>query len=129
MSRIEGIGTGSIGATNLGGVAETKRALTTKTEATLSVDADIAPMLGGLLRRLDSFERPGPTSAVPGPSGPEGPVPPGRALAAMTRASTRLKGALDGTQDSAQTQQIKQMLDVLDTHLKLKREVLVRAGS
>jgi hypothetical protein len=55
-------------------------------------------------------------------------VPPGRALAAMTRASARLKGALDGAQDSAQTQRIQGMIDVLDEHLALKREVLVRAG-
>jgi hypothetical protein len=128
MSRIDGIGAGAVTATNLGGVGETQRALTTKTEPTLSVDADIAPMLGGLLRRLDAFERPGPARAVPGPSGPEGPVPPGRALAAMTRASARLKGALDGAQDSAQTQRIQGMIDVLDEHLALKREVLVRAG-
>ena len=128
MSRIDGIGASAIGTTNLGGVGETQRALTTKTEPTLSVDADIAPMLGGLLRRIDGFERPGPRREVAGPSGPEGPVPPGRALAAMTRASSRLKGELNGAQDSAQTQRIQQMINVLDEHLALKREVLVRAG-
>lgn len=128
MSRIDGISSSVVGRADLGGVSETGRALTTKTEPTLSVDADIAPMLGGLLRRLDAFERPGPTRRVAGPSGPGAKLAPERALAAMTRVSTRIKGELSGAQDSPQTQRIQQMLEVLDEHLALKREVLVRAG-
>ena len=126
MSTIDRISSSTVSTADLASeVSAPARALTAKVDVT-GVSADVAPMLGGLLRGLEAFERPGPQTIVPRPPGG---VEPERALGAMTRASSRLKSELSAAQVSPQTQRIQQMLDVIDEHLALKREVLVRAGT
>ena len=122
-----------------GHVKQLRRAITAHRDDR-PVDTEVAPMLADLLARIDAFVEPPslPPLAAPRPPDPANPPSATESMQAMGQASSKLRQLVqDSSPQSAaqsglepvQHKRLQSMLDALDRHLTMKREVVLRAGS
>lgn len=117
-----------------GHVRQLRRAITAHRDDR-PVDTEVAPMSADLLARIDAFVSPAAANAMPGPRPPDASNPPTatETMQAMGQASAKLKQltSQDGGMASLTPQQqgrVQSMVDAVDRHLGLKREVVLRVG-
>lgn len=102
-----------------------RRAITAHREDT-PVDAELAPMMGDMLARIDDFVEPQTPQITAPPILKAGARPPSaaRALQSMSAATTQLK---QFAQTNPQyTDRIDAMIRVIERHVTMKREIVQR---
>lgn len=106
-----------------------RRAITAH-RADVPVDSEVAAMMPALLRRLDALAGPAPAPALAAPAPPNQADPPGAEglMRGLGQASAAIHDALKGAnpQDAA-SQRLTGLLRVLDKHLEMKHEIVLRA--
>lgn len=96
------------------------------------VASDLAPMMSELLARLDSFvdDQPRTDLAVPRPPNLAEPPSLRQAAAALSRAGGKIRQLATNNGASPQVQaSLANMTQVLDRHLAMRQEVIMRAES
>jgi hypothetical protein len=95
------------------------------------VARDVAPMMSELLARLDSFVAGEQNVELAPPRPPKMADPPGlhEASAALSRAGTKIRQLAHGAADPQRRASQSNMIQVLDDHLAMRQEVLMRAGT
>ena len=112
-----------------GEVQNLRRAITNR-EDEFKVDHEVAPLMAELLHRIDAFtDPPAPTSI----SAPEIPAQLGQidertSMSALGRLTGKVAELVQGTQDEVSRQRLLGMLHVVESHLDMKQEILLRAG-
>ena len=114
------------------GSQQVRRAITAHRND-VAVDTDVAPMMADLLARLDALTGPSAAPAIlaaPKSPDPANPPSPQAALGALSTASGQLRELAKGAEVNDTTRQrLQSMIQVVDNHLSMKREVIMRAGS
>lgn len=120
-----------------GHVRQLRRAITAHRDDR-PVDTEVAPMSADLLARIDAFVSPEAANAMPGPRSPAASNPPsasetmqamGQAVAKLKQLSGGPDGAAAGLELSPQQRnRVQNMIDAVERHLGLKREVVLRVG-
>jgi hypothetical protein len=108
-----------------------RRAITAH-RADVPVDSEVASMMPALLRRLDALVGPAPASGLAAPTPPNPADPPGAEglMRGLGQASGAIRDALKGANpQDAGAQRLSGLLRVLDKHLEMKHEIVMRAGS
>lgn len=102
-----------------------RRAITAHREDT-PVDAELAPMMGDMLARIDDFVEPQTPQIMAPPTLKTGTNPPSasRALQSMSVATTRLKQFVET--NPQYTDRIDAMIKVIEQHVAMKREIVQR---
>lgn len=96
------------------------------------INSSAAPMMGELLTRLEGFSDPRDVADLRPPMTPAGvePLSQSEAQAMLQHACTALRQRVAGGADDPQTSQnVREMVEVIDDHLSMKGEVLARATS
>ena len=106
-----------------------RRAITNR-EDELKVDQEVAPLMSELLARIDAFSEP----AAPAPlSAPRlagaADLTPQQRLSALSRSSAQLAEVIQQAPDETSRQRLLGLLHVLEGHLEMKREILLRVGT
>lgn len=111
-------------------VPELRRAITARINGP-AIAAPVAPMMGELLTRLESFSEPPRTGALTSPPPPGGqPMSESAASAALHTAYGGLRERiLSGGDDSRVSSSLQTMVHVIENHLKMKGEILARCAS
>ncbi len=109
-------------------VRELRRAITSQMSEE-KVANDVAPMMAELLARLDSFVagEPRVDLAPPAPPNAAEPPSPRRAAAALRSAGTKIRQITRGATDPQMQASLTNMAKVVDAHLAMRQEVLMRA--
>ena len=107
-------------------VQSLRRAITAHREDK-PVDAEVAPMMGNMLARIDAFVAP------QAPAGPRPPQPPqGRVMdasstmQALSQSTQSIKHARAQEPNSDRAQRLDAMLSVVEQHISMKREIVQR---
>lgn len=108
-----------------------RRAITAH-RADVPVDSEVASMMPALLKRLDVLVGGAPRAqALPAPAAPNPADPPGAEglMRGLGQVSDAVRGRLKGMSgQDATAQRLSGLLRVLDAHLEMKHEVVLRAG-
>jgi hypothetical protein len=109
-------------------VREIRRAITSQISDE-KVGRDVAPMMSELLARLDSFVTGEENVELGPPKLPGMADPPSlhEASAALGRAGTKVRQLAQGAADPQSRASLSNMVQVLDEHLAMRQEVLMRA--
>jgi hypothetical protein len=109
-------------------VRELRRAITDGMSQE-KISNDVAPMMAELLARLDTFVAGEPRSELAPPTPPNVAEPPSlhEAAAALSRAGGKIRQMAQGAGDPATQASLNNMIKVLDEHLAMRQEVLMRA--
>jgi hypothetical protein len=107
-----------------------RRAITAH-RADVPVDSEVASMMPTLLKRLDVLVGGARAQALPAPAVPNPADPPGAEglMRGLGQVSDAVRGRLRGLSgQDAQAQRLGGLLKVLDAHLEMRHEVILRAG-
>lgn len=109
-------------------VRQLRRAITSHMSEE-KVANDVAPMMAELLARLDTFVAAEPRSDLDAPKPPNPAEPPSlqEAAAALNRAGGKIRQLAGGTNDPQRQASLANMAKVLDEHLAMRQEVILRA--
>lgn len=113
------------------GEVQSLRTAITNREEEFKVDHEVAPLMAELLHRIDAFTDPPAPSSITPPKIPAqlGAVDERTSMAALGRLSGKVAELVQGTQDETSRQRLLGMLHVVEDHLAMKREILLRAGN
>ncbi len=107
-----------------------RRAITNREEE-IKVSNDVAPLMAELLTRIDAFTEPDAPRSLNAPKSPGPGDPPDdhQMMVSLGHASSKIADDVQATGDETARQRLLGLLHVVEDHLDMKREVLMRAGS